>query len=859
MRITVERLRTGLLVGAGLLVLVIAGFLGYARYKVHRALVALPGRLGATITKEFNGWTYSQSDGKKTIFTIHASKAVQHTDGTLTLHDVSMILYGHTGDRADRISGDEFEYDTKAELIRAVGIVHLDLEAPVAAGERTSDAAKHLGGPRAGFQAVHQDGGEGSKVIHVKTSGLVYMKKLGVASTVEAIEFGFGGFTGHAMGAEYDSGTGRLVLQSAITVSGLDARQKGGDKPVAMAASHGELDRQNEVAVFQGAHYSSAGEMAQAELVKIHMRPDGTMERIEGERRVVLETPGQGSVTSERADVAVDTNSKPTTAVLAGSVHFAEDEPLRQARGDSDRADIEFDGQGHIRHAVLLGRVRTSERLRNVGASGPSERTLAADALELSLAADGMQGKPQLREAKASGSARLNSVAPDAKGGTVSTKVTGDTLVAHLISRNGAAELSTVHGSGHTAVEQTSAAGIDQKSTGDALDATFQANAKGKGAVDLATAVQQGNVVVDRTVPAQQIASSSGVAEVQHATATNVAFYADTDRLTLSGDVRLHDAESEVAAGRIVMQQDSGDATADGTVKVSYLQAGAGEPVHVLAARAELNHGSGRATFYGSIATGTTAGLRSISGGSAGGGRPARMWQAGTGGQGGSQVEAPVLVFEREQKRLTARSETAGVANTVHAVLASAASGRDATVNGAKDATKPLRQGVARITSSLMVYSDVERQAEFSGGVEVMDASGEMRAQEATVFLAVSGAQEKSPQGAATKRPAGLTGLFGGSVERIVARQRIEIMQPGRKATGERLIYTASDQMFVLTGTVATPAKVVDQTQGTTTGAALRFHSGDDSVMISGANGESPTRRVRTETQVQSGTRVKQK
>ena len=94
---------------------VLAGFFGYARYKLHRALVDLPGRLGATITKEFNGYTYSQSDHGKTVFTIHASKAVQHTDGTLTLHDVSMILYGKKGDRADRISGDEFEYDTKEE------------------------------------------------------------------------------------------------------------------------------------------------------------------------------------------------------------------------------------------------------------------------------------------------------------------------------------------------------------------------------------------------------------------------------------------------------------------------------------------------------------------------------------------------------------------------------------------------------------------------------------------------------------------------------------------------------------------------------------------------------------------------
>ena len=75
MRISVERLRIGLLVGAGLLVVVIAAFLGYARYRIQRGIAGLPGRLGATITRESNGYTYSQSDGKKTVFTIHAAKS----------------------------------------------------------------------------------------------------------------------------------------------------------------------------------------------------------------------------------------------------------------------------------------------------------------------------------------------------------------------------------------------------------------------------------------------------------------------------------------------------------------------------------------------------------------------------------------------------------------------------------------------------------------------------------------------------------------------------------------------------------------------------------------------------------------
>src|SRR5580698_3038691 len=86
--VSVERLRVWLLVGAGLLVMVIAGFLGYAHYRAHRFLTNLPKKLGIDIRQETNAFTYSQSVGSKTVYTIHAAKAIQHKDGNYTLRDV---------------------------------------------------------------------------------------------------------------------------------------------------------------------------------------------------------------------------------------------------------------------------------------------------------------------------------------------------------------------------------------------------------------------------------------------------------------------------------------------------------------------------------------------------------------------------------------------------------------------------------------------------------------------------------------------------------------------------------------------------------------------------------------------------
>jgi lipopolysaccharide export system protein LptA len=328
----------------------------------------------------------------------------------------------------------------------------------------------------------------------------------------------------------------------------------------------------------------------------------------------------------------------------------------------------------------------------------------------------------------------------------------------------------------------------------------------------------------------------------------------DTNLLTLSGGAEVTDAESVLWANRVSMQQETGDATADGAVKVTYLQPGdAGEqPVHVLAARAELKHDAGRATFYGSGA-GSGAGD-----GGAVGPKLARMWQSGAPGEGGSQVEAPVLIFEQAQKRLTARGAGGGAPMAVHTVLVSVprkdgAQGggapKKAGASGGVNANEPQ---VIRVTSREMTYSDAARQAEFTGGVRVLDADGDLRAQQATAFLRPVGAASGTGAGQAAKSSGAAVGasVLGGEVERIVATGQVDITQPGRHATGERLVYTAGDQMFVLTGTKATPPKVVDAQQGTATGASLRFHSGDDSVVISGDGEGVSGERPRTETKV---------
>src|SRR5271170_4535563 len=105
MRITIANLRKWIVSLAVLVLAVLVIFLGIARYKAHRLVSDLPGKLGVKVARTSDTYTLSQT-GKngKTTFTIQASRAIQYTNGEgATLHDVVITLYGAQGDRNDRI------------------------------------------------------------------------------------------------------------------------------------------------------------------------------------------------------------------------------------------------------------------------------------------------------------------------------------------------------------------------------------------------------------------------------------------------------------------------------------------------------------------------------------------------------------------------------------------------------------------------------------------------------------------------------------------------------------------------------------------------------------------------------------
>ena len=395
MRNRVERLRVWLLGSAVFLLLVIAAYVGVAHHLRRSLLKRLPGQLGINIVSEANGYDTCRSNGARTIFCLHAAKQFGYTNGKIALHDVSVILYGQKGDRRDRIYGDDFEYDPKNGVIRALGVVHIDLQAADATGAPTADAAAK---PGEFAEAT------GAKVVHVTTSGLVYLQNLGVAATNDPIEFQAAGMTGHATGADYSSDSGLLALHSAVSMSGISAGQ-----PVTVTAATAQFDEHSQQAFLTHAQYESQGRTVGADQATLHRRADGTLARVEAKGNVTIRAQGATTV-SQSADVALNDESRAQQAVLKGGVLYTVDEPLRQARGQADEATITFDKQAKPQpeHALLAGAVHIVERTRATEAAREpwSVRDLTAEKFEAELArAD--EGKPQMRDAEAMGNAHL--------------------------------------------------------------------------------------------------------------------------------------------------------------------------------------------------------------------------------------------------------------------------------------------------------------------------------------------------------------------------------------------------------------------------------------------------------------------
>jgi lipopolysaccharide export system protein LptA len=257
------------------------------------------------------------------------------------------------------------------------------------------------------------------------------------------------------------------------------------------------------------------------------------------------------------------------------------------------------------------------------------------------------------------------------------------------------------------------------------------------------------------------------------------------------------------------MDRANGDAYAQGNVKSTYSDLkeqpngallATSDPIHITAINMVSHRNPAVATYTGN----------------------ARLWQTT------SVVQAPIITFDRDRRSVLADGTPDYRVSTVF------------IENNSQGKQTPVH-----ITSDHLTYFDNERRAHFTGQVVSKSEDATLTSDQSDVFWlpqksATASANNPQP---ATPSPVAFSpqpspGLVSRDstqaptkIDQIVADGHVVLVQPKRRGLGTHLVYTASDDRFVLTGS---PPSIFDAERGQATGDSLTFYKRDDRVLVEG-------------------------
>ena len=784
-------------------VLVVAGVYFYARHRMQNALKQVPAKIGIEIKQTATGFTISKSQQGRTLFTIQASKAVQFKQGEhAELHDVQITLYGSDSSRFDQIRGADFEYDQQSGNVIAKGEVQIDLQSNPG-----------------GF--LHPDQSPPTNLknpIHLKTSGLVFNQNTGDAHTKERVDFDLAQARGSAVGVGYAAKTNILTLQSQVNLVSVGATA------ATVIALRATITKDPHLVLLDHPHLRSGERQCDADEATLFLRPDNTLDSVLARGNVLVKAEGSqpAEARSEQLELTMAKQRDTLrTAVFSGDVQaqVAGAQPMEDARpresvpsavglsisnpanpaaptdqarqgwpmqGKAGRVVLEFSGKNLLAKVHAEDHVKILQHQRLASASaGAQDLELTTQAIDF-FAANLARGDKasRLDRAETSGAAQI-AIRPTTGAGQ-QTLVTAAKFDARFDSSG---QLTAVHGAPDARIVSQNPGQPDRISTSRMLDANFQ---PGGGIQSL---LQQGNVAY---VDGERKAWGAH------------ARYTPADQiLILTGSPRVSDGGMTTTANSMRLNRATGYALAEGNVKTTYNdlkpQPGgallsSSSPIHVTARSMSVQGTSAIALYTGD----------------------ARLWQDA------NIVEAQSIEFDRDQRSMVAGGTSpvgSAASQTVSTVLVQA--DKDQSDKAHADRTqddKPQKPTLIAITSTRLTYADNERKAHFEGDVVAKETDVTITAKKMDAFLQARGSTHEALSGA-------------GKLDKIVAQEQVVITQPDRRATGDLLIYTASDDKFILTGG---PPSIFDAEHGKITGVSLTFFRHDDRVLVEG-NNSSPT------------------
>ena len=796
MPLQIYRLRRILAATAVVLTAIVAGMYFYARSQIKDPRKFVTAKLGVDISKTATGFRISKSDGKRTLFTVEASDVKEfRLNGNAELHNVNIVLYGRDSSRFDRIYGDDFSYNQKTGDVSAKGDVQIDLVGnPAGLTSPDQSTPKELKNP-----------------IHLKTRDLVFNKDSGNASTDARVEFETAQASGWAVGVKYSGKSNLLTLGSHIHI------EVNGPQAAVVEAEHGVVSSDPRQIVLDHPHLDRLSGNLQSDRAVFYLGPENHVERVVAMGNVTTEVrPRQSNVTPAASKKKSTTarHEEPTeisgradeaeflfahdedllhSATLTGHVHF-EQAGTQPMQGEAGRVIVDFAGQNEVQKIHAVDGARLMQKSANVPKAtpkgtptGPQDIEISAPIIDFAVANGHV-----LTHAETSGAPRITIVQgprvssnPAQSQQAQTTVVTAGKFTAEFKNQDGHNSISTMHGAPDARIVNATQGKPDRVSTSNSVDAVFLP----QGGIESVT--QIGNVVY----------SDGQAADKKMQAWAKAAHYTPADQmLVLTGSPRVANGGMSTTADSVRINRETGEALAEGDVKTSYSELkeqpngallASSSPIHVTARSMTAQSDSGIALYQGN----------------------ARLWQDA------NVIEAPSIQFDRDRRFVTAQGTAAQPVQTILVQKPKEAESPDVTKPRTKGATSIGTSPIA-ITALKLTYADSERNVHYEGGVLAKGADFTASAKTADAYLVP---RSQSSPNQAVAGPSQL--------DHLVAQGTVRIEEPHRRAEGERLVYTTSDEKFALTGG---PPSIFDAEQGKITGVSLTFFRRDDRVLVEG-------------------------
>jgi lipopolysaccharide export system protein LptA len=707
------------------------------RASLDREAPPPPKPLESGIDARSQYWTYGDSTGARQKYMVRARSMRQiKAPSVMELEDVEMQLFHKNGSEFDRVRSAKALFDISAKTLFSEGEVEINM-------------------------GVRADGSPGGHLLRIRSSGVGIQSETGKVTTDRKAEFEFDQGGGTSVGADYDPELRELHLRTHVV---LDWRGKNAD----FAPMHIE-----------------AGEAYYKELEsKVILLPWAKLTRdtLHMDAGLSVVTLEEGNIRLAEMQSGRGFRDDPGRKVEFGAdqltLHFADRMQVNQIEGQGNgrlvstapvmrttvtgnRLDLQFKtdaGESALSTAVATGSsVAQAEPLARPGVLMADTRTLRSDVIRLQMKAGGRE----IDSVETDGPGTVD-FAPN-RPGQPKRSMKGDRIWINYGAENRIQSFRSINASTKTDKPGGPPALTESKD----LIATFD-----PGTSDLTQLEQKTDFRYEEGV--------------RHAKADRATLEQRKDLMTLEGSARVWDPTGSASGDRIIMNQKSGDFTAEGHVASTRQpdRKGASSAMlsttEVMQARAQrmVSTDNNRKIHYEGNAV---------------------AWQ------GANRVEADRLDIDRERQVMEAHGKVVS-----------------------QFADKNTKAGAPVFTvvhAPDLVYSDPTRIAVYTGGVEMQRPDLTVSARKIQAFLKAADADSS------------LDKAFADGTVRIVSASEKE--KRTRTGTSDHAEYYADEGKVILE---QGDPLLVDSVKGQTRGQQLTWWANDDRLLINGVDKVTPVR-----------------